>query len=309
MEFLRIAEVFFENGFVYSLLALGFYISYTILDFPDLSVEGTFLSGAVVFSLLSVAGVNPCISMICSMLVGMVAGFVTGFLHVVLKIRDLLCGILVSTALITVNLVVTVAGNGAGFSGDGLSVVQISRADPTLVRTFPFNLLPVNISGVKIASLVAFFAVVVVVKILLDAFLKTRRGMLLRATGTNARFTTMLARDPGKMKILGLSLGNGLAALSGSLVAQQNAGANQSMGIGVVIIGLASVIIGMSLFAKVRFFKDTTKVILGAVIYQACLSGAYALGVPTAYNKLIMAFLFTLALIFTSRKKTKEAGK
>lgn len=307
MEFLRIAEAFFENGFVYAVLALGFYISYSILDFPDLSVEGTFLTGAVVFSILSERGANPWIAMLVAALCGGAAGIVTGVLHVKLKIRDLLCGILVSTALITVNLVVAVAGNGGGFKGDGLSVVQISRASPTLVRSFPFNLIPKNVSGIKLSSFIAFFAVVVIVKILIDLYLKTRSGMLLCATGDNSQFTSMLGRDPGKSKILGLSLGNALAALAGSLASQQNSGANQSMGIGVIVIGLASVIIGLSVFSKVRFMKPTTKVIFGAVIYQACLSLAYVLGVPTAYNKLIMALLFTAALIFSGKSLRKGA--
>ena len=307
MEFLRIAEAFFENGFVYAILALGFYISYSILDFPDLSVEGTFLTGAVVFSILSERGTNPWIAMLVAAVCGGVAGIVTGVLHVKLKIRDLLCGILVSTALITVNLVVAVAGNGSGFRGDGLSVVQISRTAPTLVRSFPFNLIPMNVSGIKLSSFIAFFSVVVIVKLLIDAYLKTRSGMLLCATGDNSQFTSMLGRDPGKSKILGLSLGNALAALAGSLSAQQNSGANQSMGIGVIVIGLASVIIGLSVFSKLRFMKPTTKVILGAVIYQACLSLAYVLGVPTAYNKLIMAILFTAALIFSGKAMRKGA--
>ena len=309
MEFLRIAEAFFENGFVYAVLALGFYISYSILDFPDLSVEGTFLTGAVVFSILSTKGVNPWVAMLIASLCGGATGFVTGVLHVKLKIRDLLCGILVSTSLITVNLVAAVAGNGAGFKGDGLSVVQISRTSPTLVRSFPFDLLPMNLSGIKISSFIAFFTVVIIVKLLIDVYLKTRSGMLLHATGDNSQFTSMLGRDPGKSKILGLALGNALAALSGTLAAQQNAGANQSMGIGVVVIGLASVIIGLSVFSKVRFMKPTTKVILGAVIYQACLSLAYVLGVPTAYNKLIMATLFTVALVFSGKALRKGAGK
>ena len=147
-----------------------------------------------------------------------------------------------------------------------------------------------------------------IVKLLVDAYLKTKSGLLLFATGNNSQFTTMLAKDPGSSKILGLALGNGLAALSGALIAQSRGNANQGMGVGMIVIGLASVIIGLSLFRKVRFMKPTTMVILGSIIYQACLSIASLIGVPSAYNKLIMALLFTVALILSGKLNTKKSG-
>ena len=125
--------------------------------------------------------------------------------------------------------------------------------------------------------------------------------MLLRATGDNEKFGCMLAKDPGNSKILGLAIGNAAAALAGSLIAQSRGNANQSMGLGMVIIGLASLIIGISVLGKIRFLKPTTMVIAGAVIYQACLGVAALLGVPSAYNKLIMAALFTAALVASGR--------
>ena len=139
-----------EDGFMYAILAMGFYITFTILDFPDLSVEGTVLTGGVVCAIMIEAGITPYLAMIAAFLAGCIAGSVTGFLHVKLGIRPLLSGILVSTALITVNLVGAVVGNGGSFSGDGaLSNVTISRSSPALFRVFPFTLVPETVGQVQ----------------------------------------------------------------------------------------------------------------------------------------------------------------
>ena len=115
----------------------------------------------------------------------------------------------------------------------------------------------------------------------------------------------MLAKNQGTSKILGLAIGNGYAAVSGALIAQSRGNANQGMGIGMIVIGLASLIIGLSVFGKLRFMKPTTMVIIGAVIYQACLGVALLIGVPSAYNKIIMAVLFTAALVVSGKIKAK----
>lgn len=291
-------EVFLSDGLMYAILALGFYISYSILDFPDLSVEGTVLLGAVSYALLLRAGVNPWLALILAFILGCAAGSVTGILHVKLHIRPLLCGILMSTALISINLVLSVWGMGGNLMGeDALSTIPLGRNINTIMRSFPANLIPNNVNGFDLRSLVVFFVIAVIFKLALDYFLKTKSGLLLRATGTNQQFVSTLAKDPGKSKILGLSLSNGFAAVAGALIATSRGNANQGMGIGMVVIGLASVIIGLSVFRSVRFLKPTTMVILGSIIYQACLSIATFLGVPSAYNKLLMAVLFTIALV------------
>lgn len=291
-------EVFLSDGLMYAILALGFYISYSILDFPDLSVEGTVLLGAVSYALLLRAGVNPWLALILAFILGCAAGSVTGILHVKLHIRPLLCGILMSTALISINLVLSVWGMGGNLMGeDALSTIPLGRNINTIMRSFPASLIPNNVNGFDLRSLVVFFVIAVVFKLALDYFLKTKSGLLLRATGTNQQFVSTLAKDPGKSKILGLSLSNGFAAVAGALIATSRGNANQGMGIGMVVIGLASVIIGLSVFRSVRFLKPTTMVILGSIIYQACLSIATFLGVPSAYNKLLMAVLFTIALV------------
>ncbi|MBQ8208058.1 MAG: ABC transporter permease [Clostridia bacterium] len=301
-------EVFLETGFVFSLIAMGYYITYTILDFPDLTVEGTFLSGAVTYGILVYNNINAWLALIAAFIVGFAFGAVTGVLHVKMNIRPLLCGILVSTALISINLVAVGAGLNGDFTGETASSISFGRRAPTLHNTFPMNLIPAKIENIGVRDLVLFFLIAVLFKLLLDLFLKTKCGLLLRAAGNNDRFVTTLSIDSGKSKILGLAIGNGYAAVSGALYTQISGNVNQSMGIGMVVIGLASLIIGLSLFRKVHFMKPTTKVIFGAIIYQACLTLAQKLGMPSAYNKLIMALLFTLALILSTSLKKKSQG-
>ena len=294
------AEVFLTDGLMYAILALGFYITYTILDFPDLSVEGTVLTGGVVFAILVRANCNPWLAMVLAFVSGALAGSVTGLLHVKLHIRPLLCGILVSTGLISINLVMTVLGMGGNLRGeDALTTIPLGRTVPNILRTPPATWIPADVGGFNLRKLVVFLLVAIIFKLLLDLFLKTKCGLLLRAAGDNSHYVTMLAQDPGNSKILGLALGNGFAAVSGALIVQSRGNANQSIGLGMVVIGLASVIIGLSVFGRIKWMKKTTMVIIGAVIYQACLAIATLIGIPTAYNKLIMALLFTLALILS----------
>ena len=228
-----------------------------------------------------------------------------------LGIRPLLCGILVSTFLISVNLVVTVVGMGGNFAGDGaLSTIDLGRSVPTILRTKPATLLPTDFYGFNLRKLITFFAVALVFKLILDFYLKTKSGLLLRATGGNAQYVTMLAKDARFYKTLGLAIGNGYAAVCGALIAQSRGNANQGMGVGMIVIGLASLIIGLSLFGRVRAIKPTTAVILGSVIYQGCLGIATLLGVPSAYNKAIAGrFCFTLALVLSGKFGKGNGGK
>ncbi|MBQ1261935.1 MAG: ABC transporter permease [Clostridia bacterium] len=308
---LATAEVFLRSGFVFSLIAMGYYISYTLLDFPDLTVEGTFLSGAAVFAILIHHGVNAWIALVASFLVGFLFGTLTGVLHVKLRIRPLLCGILVSTALLTVNLIAVSAGMTGDFSGESTSQISYGRGAATLDNVFPINLIPPRIPGLNLAlrELILFALLAILFKFLLDWFLSTKRGMLLRATGSNDRFVTTLAKDCGNSKILGLGIGNAYAAVAGALYTHISGNVNQSMGTGTIVIGLASLIIGLSVFKRVRFLRPSTKVILGALLYQLCLTVAQKMGVPSAYNKLIMAVLFTGALLLSRRgRAAKQAA-
>lgn len=298
--FLNVLKVTLEEGFMYAILAMGVYITYSILDFPDLSVDGTMPLGAIVTGTLIMHGINPWVCLGISFVLGALAGTVTGILHVKFKIRDLLCGILTYTSLLTINLIIVSAGTG------GMSIASFFR-EPTIFSTFPATLIPEKISGFSLRILIMSFTIAVIAKILMDLYLKTKSGMLLRATGDNSRFVTMLAVDSGKVKIIGLALGNGLAALSGSVIAQSKGSADPQMGVGMVVLGLASVIIGLSIFKKLSFMKTTTMVILGSIAYKACLSIALEMGLPTNYLKLLMSIIFTVAIV-SSRISLKKGG-
>lgn len=291
---MNVLRVTLEEGLMYALLAIGVYITYSILDFPDLSVDGTMPMGAIVTAVLIIHGVNPWLCLVITFILGMACGAVTGLLHVKLNIRPLLCGIIVYTAMLSINLVILFKGN------NGITVASFFKK-PTIFNSGITKFFPEKWK-IVILSLI----LVVVCKIIMDFYLKTKSGLLLRATGDNERYVTMLAKDPGYTKILGLAIGNGFAALSGCVISQQKGSADQQMGVGMVVLGLASVIIGLSVFKKVKFMKATTMVILGSILYKAFLSAALALNLPTEYLKLLMAVLFTLALVFSEKFKGRK---
>lgn len=297
---INIFKVTLEEGLMYAILAMGVYITYSVLDFPDLSVDGTMPLGAVVTGVLILNGVNPWLCILLSFILGAAAGAVTGVLHVKFKIRDLLCGILTYTSLLTVNLVVISAGTG------GMSIASFFN-QPTIFNTFPATLIPESIGGYSLRVLVTALVITAVLKVVLDLYLKTKSGLLLRAAGDNSQYVTMLAQNSGTSKILGLCIGNGFAAVAGSIIAQSKGSADPQMGVGMVVLGLASVIIGLSIFKRASFMKATTMVILGSIAYKACLSIALALGLPTNYLKLLMAVIFTVAIV-SSRFSIKRSG-
>ena len=296
-----------NEGLMYALLAMGMYITYSILDFPDLSVDGTFPLGAVLSGVLIIQGVDPWLCLVISFAAGMAAGVLTGLMHVKLRITPLLCGIIMYTAMLSVNLVILKAGT------DGKAVASFFTKN-TIFNSGIASLIPKNIGegGFYIRTVVIALILVIVCKLLLDLYLKTKHGLLLRATGANDKYTVMLGRNPGSMKIFGLALGNGFAALAGSVIAQNKGSADQQMGIGMVVLGLASVIIGLSLFKRVKFMKGTTMVILGSLVYKAAYQIVLSLGIPTDFNNLMKALIFLVALVLGGselRKLITSLGK
>ena len=292
-NFLNALPSTLEQGLIYAILALGILITYTILDFPDLTVDGSFPLGGAVSSLLVVQGVSPVLALLTAALCGAAAGLCTGLIHVKLKVRDLFSGIIVMTALYSINLHIT----------GGNPLVSIPRKAVTLFRNNPVaDGLPSAVSTLILAA-----ALALLVKLLLDFFLKTRAGFLLRAAGDNETVVTALAKDKGTVKIWGLMLANALAALSGGVLCQHQRMFEISMGTGAMVLGLASVIIGVNLFARAQHVKDTTAVIIGAMIYKMCVSLAIACGLGASDLKLITAVLFLL--ILSSGLLKKKGGK
>ncbi len=280
-----------EQGLIYGILALGSYITYKILDFPDLTVDGSFPLGAAVTAAIVTAGGNPYLAFLVSALAGALAGACTGLIHVKCRVRDLLAGIIVMTGLYTVNYRIA-----------GMANVPLFGSETAFDNAW-INQLPESLSPYK--TLLVIAVVAVLVKVLLDLYLKTKSGMLLRATGDNERLVTTLAKDSGTMKIIGLAISNGLVALGGSVMCQQQRFFELSMGTGTVVICLASVIIGTSVFKNVRWMKPTMAVIIGSVFYRACVALAMNIGLVTTDMKLIMAVLFLVILIVTADRKKK----
>lgn len=284
-----------EEGLIYAILALGVYITYSILDFPDLSVDSTFPMGAAVTAALLLAGVPAPAALGISFVCGVLAGIVTGLIHVKLKVVDLLSGIIVMTGLYSINLAIAGGANLAFFGQD--TIFENGLTAPLLSS-------PAGDFTVTIIS----FVVVMAVKLLLDAYLKTRSGYLLRAAGDNDTLVTSLAKDKGTVKIIGLALANGLVALSGSVYCQKQGFFEISTGTGSIVIGLASVIIGTKLFRRASFMKTTTAVIIGSVLYKACIAAAMALGIfPTSYMKFLTAALFLIILVLSNQTRRKGA--
>ena len=284
-----------EEGLVYAIMALGVYITYKILDFPDLSVDGTFPMGAAFTATLIISGVNPYLTLILSFLLGALAGCITGLIHVKLKVRDLLSGIIVMTGLYSINM--CLAGGKANLPIFSQETIFTNSA---LLSVIPENLAPYTV-------ILILLAIVLICKILLDLYLKTRSGYLLRAAGDNDTLITSLAKDKGMVKILGLAIANGFAALAGCIYCQQKEVFEITMGTGTIVIGLANVIIGTQLFKNFRFIKPTTAVIIGAIIYKACISFAISKGNPFDL-KLLTSMLFLIILV-CSNYVNRSSGK
>lgn len=281
-----------EEGLVYAIMALGVYITYKILDFPDLSVDGTFPLGGAVTVTLILAGFNPLATLFIAFAIGALAGCITGFIHVKLKVRDLLSGIIVMTALYSVNLRVA-----------GKANVPFFNATTIFENSLVNRLFPASLSAVTMVIILA--VIVFAVKFILDQYLKTRSGYLLRAVGDNETLVTSLAKDRGMVKIVGLAIANGLAALAGSVYCQQKGFFEISMGTGTIVIGLANVIIGTKLFKRIGFVKSTTAVIIGSIIYKACVSLAIYLGMEASDLKLITSVLFLAILVLSNGREKK----
>ena len=280
------------QGLIYALLAYGIFITYKILDFPVLTVDGSFPLGAAVTAVLLVRGCNPYLTLIIAIAAGALAGLITGIIHVRLRVRDLLAGIITMTALFSINL------------QNACSNLASDRSyDPIFTGT-PVKALLVGVP-LMYRKLIVSLVLAIIFKIILDLFFNTKCGMLLRATGNNANVVTALARDQGSMKILGLVIANALVALCGAVVCHEQRSFSSTMGTGQMVFGLATVIIGSTIFRRMSFVKGTTCAVFGSIIYKACIQAAISLGLPANLLKLITAVLFLLILVLGNLKKGK----
>lgn len=295
------------EGLIYVILAFGVMLSYKILDFADLSVDGTFPLGGAISAILIVNGINPWIAIIISFLGGVFAGLITGWLHVKLRIAGLLSGILVMTALYSINL--RVAG--------GTSNIPLYNYNTII--TSPFAGTEFGSSGIGLFinenyTLILLLIMVVVLKISLDWLLRTRFGYLLKVTGDNEGLVAVLGHDSSKIKMIGLGISNGLAALSGAVLVSVRGYYDINAGRGMVVLGLASVILGTVLLKKTKT-RLTGMVILGAIVYRMIVAVAIRLGLDSKDLQLITVIIFIIAISmnnmdlrkYISRGGTKDA--
>lgn len=248
-------------GAIFAIMSYGVHLSYKQLNFPDLSVDGSFPLGAAICATGLTLGLPLILCLILSLLGGLLAGLLTGLLHTKLKLSDLLAGILVMIALYSINLKIMGRPN-----------------TPLLGMSHPFQ---------GDTAVFSILSLLLVVKVLLDRFYKSKLGMMIRATGENPAFVTSLGLNPSRYKVLGLMLANSLVAFSGALMALYQGYADIGMGLGIMVAGLASVIIGDRLFKSV---------VLGSLAYRGIIGIAFSLGVPPSDIKLITAVLIVLML-------------
>ena len=278
-----------EQGLIYAILALGVYITFKILEFPDMTVDSSFPLGAAVTALMISNGIDPLWSLPASLLAGALAGTITGVIHVRFHVGDLLSGIIVMTGLYSVNLHIAGRSNVQLFSFDTLFKNPLISGLPTGVQAY--------------APVIVLALLTLLVKLLMDGYLATRSGFLLRATGDNPTLVASLAKDSGRVKILGLAIANGLVALAGCVMCQYQRYFDISMGTGTLVLAVASVIVGTQLLRGLRFLKATTAVVLGSILYKACVALALSLGLSPFDLKLVTAVLLLIIIVAGGHRK------
>lgn len=272
-----------SQGLLWGIMALGIFITFRILDLPDMTAEGSFPLGAAVCVKLIIMGIHPIVATLIAFVTGMLAGAVTGILITKFNIPGLLAGILTMTGLYSINLRVMGRAN--------LSLLGKSTID-NLLQKFK---LPSQFDTIFIGLFIAVFVISALV-----LFFRTELGQALIATGDNEIMARSLGISTNKTKILGLMLSNGLIAFAGALIAQDDGYADISKGVGTIVIGLASVIIGEVVFGNLYFKNRLVCVILGSIIYRLIIMFVLFIGLESNDLKLISAFILAICLAMPS---------
>lgn len=270
-----------ELGLIYAIMALGVYLTFRVLDFPDLTVDQSFTSGAATAAMVILNGGSPWLATAVGFVAGGLAGLITALLHTKARINGLLAGILTMTALYSVNLRLM----------DGKANLALLREDTVFTP-----LREVGLHG-TIGGVLLLLVGVLVVKVLLDWFLYTDAGLAMQATGDNPEMIRSFGVNTDGQKILGLCLSNALVGLAGALIAQYQGFADIGMGIGMIVVGLASVILGQGIFGTRTVVVATLAVVLGSVLYRLVITVALQAGLNPSDMKLISAVLVVIALV------------
>ncbi len=297
-------------GLILSLLALGVYMSFRVFKFPDITAEGSVTFGAAVSAVLLLKGFNPGISLLVAFLAGATAGAITGILHTKCKINELRAGILVMTALYSVNLHVMGKSNIPLVDAKSTSTVAESIGAKVFGQSTDLNWMGWEVSIRDAGMLITMSAVVATAAFILLVFFKTNLGTAIRATGDNPQMIRALGVDVDSMMILGLAISNGLIALAGALLAQYQGFADVQMGIGMMVWGLASVIIGEVLVGSNKQGLVVTGTIMGSVLFRLLVAIALRWGLNPNDLKLITALFVFAALVgpTVARTLVKKGG-
>ena len=269
-----------EQSLIFAIMVLGVYISFRILNFPDMTVDGTFPLGAAISAKLLTLEVNPYLTLLVALIAGAAAGAITGLIHVKLKVKDLLAGILVMTALYSVNLRVM-----------GKSNIPLFEED--------------NIFNTEYSMMITIAVLILISKFFLDYLLKTKFGFALKALGDNENLIVSLGLNEEKYKIYGLMIANAFVAFSGAVLAQYQGFADVGMGTGIIVIGLASIIIGDTLFGKRRRLAGTTIVIIGSILYRGVIALTLSMGMDASDLKLITSVI-VIIILWIQKQKDKR---
>ncbi len=278
-----------EVGLIFALVALGVFLSFRVVNFPDLTVDGSFPLGGAVAATLLVGGWHPLAATAAAFAAGALAGLTTGWLHVKLKIMQLLAGILVMIALYSINLRVMGKPN-----------------EPLLGASTVFNMPPLEALPGPWTTALVLLAITLAVKFALDRYFGSEAGLAMRATGGNARMARAVGVSTDRLSLFALALSNGIVALAGALFAQSQGGADVSMGIGTIVIGLAAVIIGETLLPMRGVAWATLGCVVGAVLYRMLVALALNsdfIGLQAQDLNLVTAVLVTLALVMPASKR------
>ncbi|MEJ5023056.1 ABC transporter permease [Ochrobactrum vermis] len=287
-----------ETGLIFSLVALGAFLTFRVLDFPDLTVEGSFPLGAAVAAVLMVNGLNAWLAILVASVAGFIAGVLTGWFHVRFKIVNILSGILVAVALYSINLRI--------MNGPNVPLIAVDTVFTPFEAFFPSS---------SLAQLTILAVIIAAITVALNVFLATGFGISMRSAGANPSMAAAFGIDVGRMKIIGLGIANAMTALGGALFAQLFGAADAYMGIGVIIVGLAAVIVGTTLFPARSILQCLLACIAGAVLYRLVvalsLNGGF-LGLKASDMQLITSVLVLGALILQrsgALKKVTKRGK
>lgn len=314
-----------EQGIIYAILALGVYLTFRVLDFPDMTVDGSFVTGAGTAAMMIMFGYHPLVATLVAVLAGFIAGCITGLLHTKGKINALLAGIIMQIALYSINLRIMGLTSETSVGRPNIPLLNtntifslfqgwwgnlgIDAAINNALKGMGVQYVPQTWGTVFVVIIIA-----IIIKLIADWFLKTEIGLAIRATGDNKRMIRSFSANTDHLVILGLGLSNGLVALSGALIAQYIKSADITMGIGMLVVGLASVIIGEAIFGTKTLVRTTFAVVIGAIIYRIVLGIALRIDfLDTGDVKLITGIIVVLALVIPQmldkRKDRKRKEK